>query len=91
MKPTTILDSPNILEPRAIVGTQTDDKIIEGICGKNFFIPSYQRGYRWNELQVKQLINDLYEFFYSTHDSGDFYFQQPIDLKTNTDIERKNA
>lgn len=89
MKPTTILDSPNILEPRAIVGTQTDDKIIEGICGKNFFIPSYQRGYRWNELQVKQLINDLYEFFYSNHDSGDFYCLQPIVLKSITDIERK--
>ena len=27
-----------------------------------FFIPSYQRGYRWTEQQVKDLLNDILEF-----------------------------
>mgnify|MGYP002624051586 FL=1 len=27
-----------------------------------FFIPSYQRGYRWTEQQVKDLLNDVNEF-----------------------------
>ncbi|MBA2884940.1 DUF262 domain-containing protein [Clostridium beijerinckii] len=26
-----------------------------------FVIPSYQRGYRWNEMQVKQFIEDIHE------------------------------
>lgn len=27
-----------------------------------FFIPAYQRGYRWTEEQVKDLLNDINEF-----------------------------
>ena len=27
----------------------------------NFFIPQYQRGYRWTDSQVKTLLNDLWE------------------------------
>ena len=28
-----------------------------------FFIPDYQRGYRWDKEQVKDLLNDFYEFY----------------------------
>ena len=28
----------------------------------NFYVPSYQRGYRWGADQVNQLIEDLEEF-----------------------------
>lgn len=83
------LDSPNILEPRAIVGCKNDKEILEGLCGKNFFIPSYQRGYRWNEQQVTQLIRDLCEFFYEDNNRGEFYCLQPIVVKEITDISRK--
>lgn len=27
--------------------------------GKNFFIPEYQRGYRWTKTNVLQLLNDI--------------------------------
>ena len=27
----------------------------------NFFVPKYQRGYRWTESQVRTLMNDLWE------------------------------
>lgn len=30
--------------------------------GMQFFVPNYQRGYRWKESQVQQLLNDLSEF-----------------------------
>lgn len=41
-----------------------------------FFIPSYQRGYRWGEQQVKNLLDDIYEFM--NERSSDFYCLQPL-------------
>ena len=32
------------------------------LMGMNFFIPNYQRGYRWTDQQVKDLLNDIYDF-----------------------------
>lgn len=37
-------------------------KTIKDIIGMKFFIPSYQRGYRWTEQQVNDLLNDINEF-----------------------------
>lgn len=37
-------------------------KSVSEILGMKFFIPSYQRGYRWTEQQVKDLLNDVNEF-----------------------------
>ena len=28
----------------------------------HFYIPSYQRGYRWNDRQVKDLLKDIWDF-----------------------------
>ena len=41
--------------------------IYELLCNEEgkaerFFIPSYQRGYRWTKQQVKDLLNDIWEF-----------------------------
>ena len=44
----------------------------------NFYIPSYQRGYRWKEKQVEVLINDFREFVGSREKE---YCLQPITLK----------
>lgn len=41
-----------------------------------FFIPSYQRGYRWDEQQVLNLLDDIYDFMLSG--SSEFYCLQPI-------------
>ena len=32
------------------------------ILGMSFFIPNYQRGYRWKEQQVIDLLEDIYSF-----------------------------
>lgn len=45
-----------------------------------FYIPSYQRGYRWTQ-QVKKLLNDLLEFYNSSPTGGDIYCLQPIIVK----------
>ena len=34
-------------------------KSISDILGMNFHIPKYQRGYRWTEQQVLDLLNDI--------------------------------
>lgn len=45
----------------------------------HFWIPAYQRGYRWEEQQVKDLLNDLWEFACGSQDYPDaFYCLQPI-------------
>ena len=37
-------------------------KSVNELLSMKFFIPSYQRGYRWTEQQIKDLLNDIYEF-----------------------------
>lgn len=37
-------------------------KSIGELLSANFYIPSYQRGYRWDKQQVKDLLDDLLEF-----------------------------
>ena len=34
-------------------------KSISELLKMKFFIPNYQRGYRWTEQQVKDLLNDI--------------------------------
>lgn len=80
------LNSINILKLKAITGTTA----IDGLCGKNYFIPSYQRGYRWGDQQTEQLVKDLTEYF-NGDSNGDFYCLQPIVVKEIKDeIKKKN-
>ena len=36
-----------------------DTKLVGDIKG-DFYIPSYQRGYRWGETEVVRLLDDIY-------------------------------
>lgn len=54
-------------------------KSIRDILDMNFFIPSYQRGYRWTEQQVLDLLNDVNEFIQNKN--SDFYSLQPLVVK----------
>lgn len=60
----------NIMERRAI----------PDLLNKKFYIPEYQRGYRWEEKQVLDLLNDLNTFFCG-ETKGQFYCLQPIVVK----------
>ena len=39
---------------------QLEEKLVGDIEG-NFYVPSYQRGYRWDDSQVNALLNDIFE------------------------------
>src|SRR5574344_864750 len=54
----------------------------------NFFIPSYQRGYRWTEQQVKDLLDDIDEFINEQKSDG-FYCLQPLVVKAIPNAENK--
>lgn len=41
-----------------------------------FFIPDYQRGYRWTRQQVEDLLNDIFEF--SQKENAGIYCLQPL-------------
>lgn len=54
-------------------------KSISELLGKHFYIPSYQRGYRWEEQQILDLLNDILEFQKKNgKDEGEFYCLQPL-------------
>jgi hypothetical protein len=55
-------------------------KTIGDLCdGRLFYVPSYQRGYRWTSSQVEALLNDLWEFTQKqTAVDGEFYCLQPV-------------
>lgn len=46
---------------------------------EHFYIPSYQRGYRWRRKQAEDLLADLYSF--TKNKNGDFYCLQPVIVK----------
>ncbi len=55
------------------------------ILGMKFFIPSYQRGYRWGKLQIENLLKDIDEF--DNQFDGNFYCLQPLVVrKLNDDV-----
>ena len=54
-------------------------KSVRNLLGMNFFIPSYQRGYRWTEQQVKDLLNDIKEFI--DNGTNNIYCIQPLVVK----------
>lgn len=61
-------------------------KSIRELLGMRFFIPSYQRGYRWSPLQVNQLLDDINEFEKKDNkEKGEFYCLQPIVVKRRAD------
>ena len=60
----------NIMERRAI----------PDLLDKKYYIPAYQRGYRWEEKQVLDLLNDLHSYFCG-NTQEQFYCLQPIVVK----------
>lgn len=66
------MNKENILEPKAI------NKLLDF----SFYVDSYQRGYRWGEIEVKALLNDIMEFANKENKAdGEAYWLQPIIVK----------
>lgn len=65
---------------------------IKFLSGKNFFIPDYQRGYRWTSTEVCKMLDDFYEFLLRIEldqvEEGEFYCLQPIVVKERPDLDK---
>lgn len=55
-----------------------DNKFVADIKG-DFLVPSFQRGYRWERLQVETLLNDIFE------NGANPYCLQPIVVRRRSD------
>ena len=55
---------------------------ISELLDMDFFIPKYQRGYRWEKLQVEELLNDILRFI--EQGQRGFYCLQPLVIKRST-------
>lgn len=65
------------------------EKTIGELLDDKFFIPSYQRGYRWTKRQVEDLLNDVWDFITKPgKKENEWYCLQPIVVKkTNSHYE----
>lgn len=59
-----------------------ETKTIGGLKEHRFFVPSYQRGYRWTEFEVASLLDDVSEF---SNDGDKKYCIQPLIVKKRKD------
>lgn len=70
-----------------MVENKIELKSVSELLGMKFFIPSYQRGYRWTEQQVKDLLDDIWEFSKKKKQEYEFYCLQPLVVKRkNEDV-----
>jgi hypothetical protein len=68
----------------SMCGNHLTLQTIEKLLDKKFFIPSYQRGYRWDAQQVKDLLNDITNFTPEKIDNSQdetWYCLQPLVVK----------
>lgn len=70
-----------------------DVRSIASLSGMNFYIPDYQRGYRWTASQAIQMLSDFEEFCKRKDQChvqrGEYYCLQPIVVKKKEWTERK--
>jgi len=70
---------------------QLNFKSINTLLGEHFFIPYYQRGYRWTEQQVSDLLNDIWSFTNKKRiKDNEFYCLQPVVIKAKFWQENSN-
>lgn len=62
-------------------------KPVKDLLGMNFFIPEYQRGYRWKTRQVLDLLEDIQEFI--TNTPGGMYCLQPLVVKNKEKLNEE--
>ncbi|NCD04537.1 MAG: DUF262 domain-containing protein [Spirochaetia bacterium] len=62
-------------------------RAVGDLLNENFYIPRYQRGFRWEKQEITELLDDIMTYHESVEDSilnkkvGDFYCIQPIVVK----------
>lgn len=70
---------------------------IKDLLGYHFFIPRYQRGYRWGKQEVTELLNDILQYSKQTsiinidNKVSKFYCLQPIVIKPKNWESKNNG
>ena len=64
-----------------------DLKSVRELLGYNFYIPDYQRGYRWTKQQVMDLLNDIKDFQLNNPQCYQFYCLQPLVVRKMAEVE----
>src|SRR3954447_9005794 len=67
----------NYIGDVAETGVATLEPRLVGKISQQFFVPGYQRGYRWGHDEVSRLLNDIWE---SRNQS---YYLQPVVVKAH--------
>lgn len=63
-------------------------KSVRELLGMYFYVPNYQRGYRWTEQQVEDLLNDIRDFKLNEKlQPYQFYCVQPLVVRKMADGE----
>lgn len=66
-------------------------KPISDLLKQSFWIPSYQRGYRWTPQEVTDLLDDIHDFqSNSIAEETDFYCLQPLVVKEKSTRKSRN-
>ena len=66
-------------------------KDVKDLMSEKFYIPSYQRGYRWDKQQITELLNDVYYFEpekIPDSDEKTWYCLQPLIVKMQENCNR---
>ena len=71
--------------------TRLKIKGLEDLYGKTFYIPSYQRGYRWTEDNVQKLLEDLENFGKNEKNHNIDYCLQPLMVKKCVDNKNNES
>lgn len=68
--------------PSPITDNNIQVRNISSLSGLHFFIPDYQRGYRWGPTQAIQMMKDFISFCNKTPKNlGEYYCMQPVVVK----------
>lgn len=59
-------------------------KTINDLENLNFYMPNYQRGYRWGKIEVNALLQDILDFYQTDKNKESFYCLQPIVVKKDS-------
>ncbi len=61
------MNNNKVIQPKSL-------SILKIFDGDKYIIPIYQRNYAWDETQINQLIEDIYDFSIEQNDSSTHYY-----------------